>query len=289
MVDIFNILALVTITEGRPAVKGRLQYEHEFKAVLSIAMNRKKQMEQFARISEYILARRPDEFGLVPDADGYIKIKEFLQAITEIDGWRHIRKNYINEMLLVHGDPPVEMEDTKIRAKNRDLLSPYVPCDDLPKLLYTCVKQKSYQSVLENGIRPTAFSKIICCRDPEMAQKIGKRRSPQPVLLTIHTGKMVEHHLTFTRAGELLYLTDNVPADCFTGPSPPKELPVAKKAEKKPDPVETYKQQSQAGTFSVSMDMTEKKYKGKKKEKDQSWKNNKKRLRREKKHSWPDQ
>ena len=250
-------------------------------------MNRKKHIEQFAKLSEYILAHHPEEFGLVPDENGYIKIKEFLQAVTEIDGWRHIRKNYINEMLLVLDTSPVEVEDTRIRSKNHLSLPKYSACENPPKLLYTCIKQKSYPSVLENGIRPTAHSKIICCNDPDLAQKIARRRSPHPILLTIHTSTMQEQGLAFLHAGSILFLADFIPTDCFTGPVPAKEAPVAKKADKKPDPVETYKQQSQAGSFTLSMSKTdEKPSRSKKKEKDKSWKNNKKRLRREKQNLW---
>lgn len=252
-------------------------------------MNRKKQIEQFAKLSEYILGHRPDEFGLVPDESGYIKIKEFLQAVTEIDGWRHIRKNYINEMLLVLEDPLVEVEDTRIRSKNYSALPKYIVCENPPKLLYCCIKQKSYISVLENGIRPASHAKIICFKDPDMAAKIGRRRSPHPVLLTIHTKKLTEQGYAIFHADTDLYLTDVIPPDCFTGPAPPKENQSIQKMDKQPDPIEIYKQKTRAGTFTLPLDKEEEKpFRGKKKEKDKSWKNNKKRLRKEKKNFWPD-
>jgi len=256
-------------------------------------MNRKKHIEQFAKLAEYILGHRPDEFGLVPDENGYIKIKEFLQAVAETDGWRHIRKNYINEMLLVLNDPPIEVEETRIRSKNYSSLPEYVVCENPPKLLYSCIKQKSYQSVLENGIRPTAHPKIVCCKDPDMAKKIGSRRSPHPILLTIHTQNLLDQGSKLLHADEILYLTDFIPPECFSGPPISKAAPVAKKPAQSPDPIEVYKRQSQAGSFTLSIDKKdksdEKLFKGKKKEKDKSWKNNKKRLRKEKKDFWPDQ
>ncbi len=252
-------------------------------------MNRQQQIEQFAKLSEYMLGRHPDEFGLVPDHDGYIKIKEFVQTVTEINGWGHFRKNYINELMLVHNDPPIEVEDSRIRAKDQSKLLQYIACENPPRLLYICIRQKSYPAIIDNGIRPTAHAKIICCKDPEMAQKIGKRRSPQPILLTIHTKKLLDQGMTFLHAGDLLYLTDFIPPDCFTGPPLSKELTAAKKTVNKPDPIETYRKQSEAGSYHLSLDPAEKKYKGKTKEKNSSWKNNKKRLRREKKNAWPDQ
>ena len=253
-------------------------------------MNRQKQIAQFAKLCEYIIGRNPDEFGLVPDNDGYIKIKEFLQAVTEIDGWRNVRISTLNEMRLVHPDPPVEIDDTRIRAKDLSRLPQITLCENPPKLLYVCITEKSYPAVLENGIRPTVHSRIICCRDPEMATTIGNRRTPQPVLLTIHTAKLREQGLLLWNAGERLFLADFIPPDAFTGPVLPKEATTGKKPEKKPDPVEIYRRQSQAGTFSLSIgNKTEKKHPGRKKEKDLSWKNNKKHLRREKKYAWPDQ
>ncbi len=253
-------------------------------------MNRKKQIEQFAKFSEYVLGRHPDEFGLVLDDNGYIKIKEFIQAITETDGWRHVRSSHINDMLLMLNEPPIEFDENRIRAKDRSRLSSAAVCENPPKLLYVCIKHKSYLSVLDKGIFPTAHARIICSKDTEMAERIGKRRDNQPTLLTIHVSKMKDQGLQFLHAGDLLYQTDFVPSDCFTGPPLPKEMPAMKKPAKKQEAIETYKKQSQAGTFSLSMDEpSEKKFKGKKKNKDTSWKNNKKRMRREKKKSWPDQ
>ena len=52
-------------------------------------MNRIKQIEQFAKFTTYVLGHHPDEFGLVIDDNGYVKIKEFIQAVNETDGWRH--------------------------------------------------------------------------------------------------------------------------------------------------------------------------------------------------------
>ncbi len=257
---------------------------------LKKAMNPKKQIEQFAKFSAYVLGRRPDEFGLVLNDNGYVKIKEFIQAVTETDGWRHVRNSHINDMLLMLNNPPVEVDQKLIRAKDRSRLNHYIACKNPPKLLYVCISHKSYLSVLDKGVHPTAHANIICSKDQQMAERISRRRDNQPIVLTVHVRKMLGRELTFLHAGELLFLTDFIPTDCFTGPPLPKEMPAQKKQAKKHDSLETYKQQTLAGTFKLSMDKPpEKKFKGKKQEKDSSWKNNKKRLRREKKYSWPDQ
>jgi len=247
-------------------------------------VNRQRQIEQFAKLSSYILGRRPDEFGLVPDSDGYIKIKEFLQAISETDGWKFIRISHINEMMMVVSDPPIEIKDTLIRARDRNHLGQYLPTDTPPKLLYIYIKKKSYPGVLENGIKPTFHPKVICSDSQEMALRIGKRRDIQPVLLTVQVKKSLDNGVLFSHDGGLLYLAQHIPLGCFSGPPLPKEHLIDTRRDKKPDPVEIHKQKTQTGTFALKPPV---KGKGKKYEKDDSWKKNKKRLRREKKHRWP--
>jgi len=256
------------------------------------AMNRQQQIEQFAKLTATILGRCPHEFGLLPDADGFVKIKEFIQAVTETDGWRHIRISHVNDMMLMLPDPPVELDQTRIRAKDRGLLPEYRYCENPPKLLYVSIKQKSYPAVVANGIHPTVHSRIICCKDPAMAERIGKRRDPQPVLIPVHVGIMRDRGLTIHEAGEGIFLTDFIPADAFTGPPLAKLMPSSKRTEKKPDSVEIYKQQAQAGTFPFDPFPVNKPagnmHKGKHGEKDTSWKRNKKRLRKEKNQYLPD-
>jgi putative RNA 2'-phosphotransferase len=298
-VDIFDNKTIVTITKGAQTVKSVFDLPITFLLNNFIKMNRQKQIKHFAKFSTYVLGRHPDEFGLVADDNGYIKIKEFIQAVTETDGWRHVRKNHINDMLLMLNDPPVEVDDNRIRAKDRSLLAPYIICESPPKLLYVGIRHKSYLSALDKGVRPTAHASIICCKDREMAEKIEKRRDDQPIILTVYVRKASEHGLVFSHAGDHLYLTDLLPADCFNGPPLPKEMPAVKKSAEKKDAIEAYKKQAIAGSFTLSGNKMsgnklsgekpgEKKFKGKNKEKDTSWKNNKKRMRKEKKRSWPD-
>ena len=63
-------------------------------------MNLQRSPKQLAKLLDYILSRRPDEFGLVTDADGYIKIKELLKAVNEEDGLGYVRRAHLNEIFL---------------------------------------------------------------------------------------------------------------------------------------------------------------------------------------------
>jgi putative RNA 2'-phosphotransferase len=257
-----------------------------------MAINRQKQIEQFAKLAATVLGRCPHEFGLVPDADGFVKIKEFIQAIVETDGWRHVRISHINDMMLMMSEPPVEVDQTRIRAKDRTRLPVLKNCENPPRLLYVSIKQKSYPAVMTDGIPPSFHSCVVCFSDPAMAVRVSKRRDPDPILLTVHVDGIKKQGITILETGEGIYLTDIIPVGCFTGPSLPKEMTAAKHAEKKPDPMKIYKQQTQAGTFPIDPFSINapvgKTQKGKHGEKDASWKRNKKRLRKEKNQYWSD-
>ncbi len=196
-------------------------------------MTASKATQQLAKFLDCVLGRKPDALGLVPDEEGYIRIKDLLKALSEEEGWHHVRRAHLNEVVLTLQDPPVELTDSRIRAVDRKHLPKEVPATDMPKLIYTCVRKKAHPVVLEKGIRPTSHIKVILTEDEELARRMGRRSDSAPVLLTVQTERSVNEGVFFSRLGESLYLADRIPAECFTAPALPKEKPDAKKPGKK--------------------------------------------------------
>ncbi len=198
-------------------------------------MAQQRSLKQLSKLISYVLARSPGEFGLVPDPDGFVKLKEFLKAVSEEDGLRYVRRSNINEILTTLPDPPIEIKDKYIRAKHRDRLSKRRPAQRLPKLLYTCVRRKAYPVVLEKGIFPMGFSHVILSSEPEMAKRMGKRKDPEPVLLSVQTRISMDRGIVFYEAGDPLFLTESISPGCFTGPAlpKPKEAPVKRETPEK--------------------------------------------------------
>ena len=61
-------------------------------------MKKTKSTQILAKFIAYILERRPDEFGLVTDKEGFVKIKELLKAITEEKEWKYeLRHKYFEK------------------------------------------------------------------------------------------------------------------------------------------------------------------------------------------------
>ena len=195
-------------------------------------MHKVKSPQTLAKFIAYVLGRRPDEFGLVTNKEGFVKIKDLLKAITEEKDWKYVRRFHLDEILYSLPNPPFEIFDQQIRAKRRDYLPEIHPAGDPPKLLFTCIRKRAYPSVLEKGIAPAGYHHVILSSDRELAERIGKRTDREPVTLTVHAQKSVENGVMFYQAGESLFLSKSIPQGCFSGPPLPKEKAETKMTEK---------------------------------------------------------
>ncbi len=179
---------------------------------------------QLAKFLDYILGRRPDEFGLVPDGEGYVKIKDLLKVMHEEAGWGYVRQGALQEVVGRLPDAPIEMDGSRIRAVQRELLPEPAAPESLPKLLFTAVRERAHRAVLENGITPLGgFSHVVMASDQDLAERIGHRIDPDPVLLTVQVAWATQRGVEFQQFGEKLFLAESIPVGAFMAPPLPKE------------------------------------------------------------------
>ncbi len=239
-------------------------------------------LKKQAKFLTYILGVQPDEFGLVPDKEGFVKIKDLLKAIHEEDGWRAFRQSHINEILISLPKTPLEISENSIRAKNQENLPLRLPPDNPPKLLYTCIRQKALFAVVEKGIFPMGRGHVILSLDKNMALRIGRRYDASPALLTVNVDNAIQANVLFLQAGKLLFLARNIPVGCFTSPPLPKE---SKETQTKA-PIKSKERDRTPGSFfpDISDRMTsldpKKQTRKQRREKDIDWKKSRKHKRR---------
>jgi putative RNA 2'-phosphotransferase len=245
---------------------------------------RSKELNHLAKFLAYVLGHQPDEFGLVPDSKGFVKVKELLKAINEEANWRFLRKSHLNELSISHTKPPIEIVDNLIRATDRNKLPTPMITIDTPKLLYTCVRTKAYPVVLEKGILPMGKPWIILASERDMAYRMGRRFDSAPVLLTVNALQAMERGVKILLFGKGLFLATQIPPGCFQGPPIPKEKR-SKKESKEPDQATP---SPQRGSFFLDLTLRDgsrnpkKNIKGKK---DKGWKEARRKDRR-RKNNW---
>ncbi|MCP4748300.1 MAG: hypothetical protein GY874_19505 [Desulfobacteraceae bacterium] len=189
-------------------------------------------LKQTAKFITYVLGRKPQEFGLIPDDQGFVNIKLLLKALNEEIGWRHIKKGHLLELTLSLTPPPIEIEGSKIRAKDRSQLPALTPAYEPPKLLYTAIRHKAYPVVHEKGIQPRPSTPVILSTIKQMAQRLGKRIDNDPVILTVQVERTIEEGAYYRQFGDCLFLADFIPKNTFSGPPLPKQPPKEKRPSK---------------------------------------------------------
>ena len=187
-------------------------------------MQRKTQIKvkDLSRFLIYILAHRPDEFGLIPDSMGFISFKELLRAIHEEPGWGYVREDHIREVLIGKDRALFEWEADRLRSvEKRWQLDLHTPSESAPKILFIAIRRKAHIPVMEKGLlsdRPLVLSPVR-----EMALRIGRRRDQKPILLEVMTGPALQQGVSFHAFGDL-YLVKEIPPAFISGPPVPEEI-----------------------------------------------------------------
>jgi len=240
--------------------------------------------DSLSRMLVYVLGHRPDEFGLVPDIEGFIPYKDLLQAIHEEEGWRYVRRSHINEVLLGRDRSLFESEDERIRsAEQRWELDLHTPARFLPKILFTAVRPKAHPVVMERGLRAVEDKYLVLTPVREMALRIGRRRDKEPVLLEILAEAAKEKRVLFFSFGDL-FLSPEIPAKSIAGPPLPKEL-LERRREKGKEREKPVKgpQTPSPGTFTLDPSRDPDPYRKAKGKKRKGWKENARKMRRNQK------
>ena len=244
-------------------------------------MSKRNQIKthNLARFMLYILAHNPDEFGLVPDTEGFVTYKEFLWAVHEEPGWGYVRKGHINEVLLGKDRALFQPNENGIRALDRrwhlDLEN---PSQFPPKILFVAVRRRAHPVVMEKGLATMEGKYIVLSSDRDMAERIGRRRDQKPVVLEIMAASAQEAGVLFYAFGNL-FLTDQVPARFINGPPVSKKdgkIPERKREERGPD--------FEAGTFVLDSNRDPDPSRRTRGKKQKGWKEEARKIRRRKRH-----
>ncbi len=171
----------------------------------------------------YILSYRPDEFGLIPDGEGFVLYKDLLKAFHEEEGWRHVRRSHIDEVLFGKDRELFEAFDDRIRSRKRHWVLNTHNDRPLPGLLYIPVRKRAHLVAMERGLKAVGREYLVLSSDREMALRIGRRQDKRPVLLEIPAAAAEKRGALIFPFGDL-FLSPEILPECIAGPLPPKDL-----------------------------------------------------------------
>lgn len=175
-------------------------------------------IERLSRLMVYILGHKPHEFGLIPNHEGFVAMKELLWAIHEEPGYGYVSQGNVNEVLLSEDRMLFETKDKQIRVRDRrwelDLTN---PIQLLPKLLYLGIRRKAHPVVMEKGLKGIKGHYYPFSSDWEKALRIGRRRDRQTVVIEVMADKAHSEGTLFFPFGSL-FLAVEIQARYIAGP-----------------------------------------------------------------------
>jgi putative RNA 2'-phosphotransferase len=197
-----------------------------------------RQLEDLAKVLTYVLCHRPDEFGLVLDPEGFVSVKQLLQALAAERGFSHTRRHHLEQLAGLLTPPRFELAGDKIRGIAPGPADLRRPGEPPPALLYIAITPKAHERVFEAGLKAPPGQELLLASSKELALKLGRRRSQDPILVTVQAQAAARAGVDLVAYGEELYLARETPRQ-FLQLAPPPVTPVKPekpKAEKAPVP-----------------------------------------------------
>lgn len=180
-----------------------------------------RQLEALARMLAYMLGHHPDEFGLVLAADGSIPLKQVQQALIHEPGWGFVRRHHLDQVVSLMQPPAFELVEERLRCLKPGAAPRRRPGEPPPALLYLAIPPKSHERVWQEGLKAAASQELVLARTKETALKLGKRRAPTPVLITIQAQAAAKSGLSLAGYGDELFLIPALPREFLQMPAPP--------------------------------------------------------------------
>ncbi|GGN26174.1 RNA 2'-phosphotransferase [Actinoplanes hulinensis] len=161
-----------------------------------------------------VLRHRPETAGLTLDANGWVPVAELLAAlgVTRAELDQVVAHNDKARFAVSTGPDGVD----RIRASQGhsrrvavDLdLPPAVP----PAELFHGTPRANLEAILREGLRPRSRHHVHLSVDVPTAVTVGRRRSPDVVVLRVAAGVMAEQGHVFHRSDNGVWLTAIVPS-----------------------------------------------------------------------------
>ena len=169
-------------------------------------MNRREVSKQMA----YLL--RHDPSGMSMDEEGFVELEELMSKLRE--RWKNLTDLELRR--IVEEDPKgrYEISEGRIRALYGHSVDvePNLPEVEVD-LLYHGTSPKAAERIDQEGLKSQGRRKVHLSALKEDAIEVGKRHTPEPVLLEIEADKAVDSGVTFQKASDKVYVTEFVPPE----------------------------------------------------------------------------
>ena len=178
-----------------------------------------QELEQIGRTMAGVLRHFPDKFGLEMDEQGFISLRDFVNAMRNQSRRNHwIRPHHIIAIIETDAKGRYQVSNDMIRATygHSIELNLRLPTDNIPGKLYYPTTPEEADIVLETGLKPSDRKLVHLSKTYQDALNAGKVRTESPIILEINAQAAMDSGIVIQQAGRTVYLAPEIPCDYLT-------------------------------------------------------------------------
>lgn len=163
----------------------------------------------------HALRHEPWLYELELDEEGWVTVEQLLDSLRlENESWKTINQADIRKMIQLSTKRRHEVCGGRIRAiyghslpnkLSRTVATP-------PEFLFHGTAPLVLGVIKTEGLKPMNRQYVHLSIDEATALQVGTRKSPNPVLLRVHSLEASENGVAFYEGNEIVWLADEVPS-----------------------------------------------------------------------------
>lgn len=177
------------------------------------------ELEKLGRTLAGILRHFPERFNLNMDDQGFVELRELVNAIRDSNNRMHwLRPHHIVALVETDGKGRYQIFSDSVRATygHSIPLDLNLPTDDVPAELYYPATDEEVEIIMEMGLLPSDRKMVHLSLTYADAYSAGSVRVENPVILAIDTAATAEAGFDIGRAGRTVFLCKQVPPECLS-------------------------------------------------------------------------
>jgi len=168
---------------------------------------------QLSRLVSYALRHAPWEFELELDRDGWVAVEQLVDGLRREPGWEGVEVADLERMVAGAQRTRHELRGGRIRAlygHSAPVAFSYEPATGLGTL-YHGTSPAALEAIRREGLQPRRRRFVHLATRRELAERIGRRKAAQPVVLEVDAAAALAGGVPFYRATDEIVLADRVP------------------------------------------------------------------------------
>jgi putative RNA 2'-phosphotransferase len=177
-----------------------------------------QELEQIGRTMAGVLRHFPEKFGLEMDDQGFINLRDFVNALKDQSKRYHwLRPHHI--IAIIETDPKgrYQISNDMIRATygHSIVLNLRLPTENIPDSLYYPTTPEEADILLETGLKPSDRKMVHLSKTYNDALSAGKVRTGEPIILEIDAKRAIGEGVVIGQAGRTVFLAPEIPSECL--------------------------------------------------------------------------